>query len=267
MARQVALLMIAVVAWGCAGAAETTAGLSPAPSAPAPLSEAPLSSGRSSEVASSTPTALPAPEAATPTAEPPADVERMTEYERELLAVLREDVREASCAPRRAELPAGAAAGVECRLDTPLVDRVAVYGFASGTPSSDGDRSHEDRAVFAYLERMHEEGVLGEPGDCAGNTPADVSWQGPEADQSGTDHYLQVQFDGRPYSIARYGCFENEQGMANFRATCTSGTYIGVLGRTRELDRLTDWALRWPDPDELAFPMPGICAGLQRDTY
>ena len=59
----------------------------------------------------------------------------------------------------------------------------------------------------------------------------------------------------------------NEQGVANFRAICGEGAYIGVLGRTSRLDQLTTWALRWPDPENMSFPMPGLCAGQQRDTY
>ena len=268
MARYAVLLAIVMLIGGCGSPpglpSPTGLAASPTPAAvlrtpaPSPTPDAPVTPRTTATVT---------PEIRTPTPDPTPPVADMTAYERELLAVLREDVRRGSCGPRRTELPPGAVAGVECRLDTPLVERVAVYGFVTGDPNADADQTFEDRAVVAYLERMGEEGVLGEPGDCLGNTPEDVSWQGLEADQSGTDHYLQVEFNGRTYGIARYGCFRNEQGVANFRATCTSGTYIGVLGQAGELDELTEWALRWPNPDELAFSMPGICAGLQRDTY
>ncbi len=90
---------------------------------------------------------------------------------------------------------------------------------------------------------------------------------GPEADSDGSNAFIQVEYAGRTYSVFRYGCFVNEQGVANFRATCGEGAYVGVLGRTSRLDELSSWALRWPDPDNLSFPMPGICAGQQRDTY
>jgi len=190
----------------------------------------------------------------------------MTEYERELLGVLREDAK-VDCAARRSDLPAGATAGVECRVDTGLVDRVAVYGFISGGPEDDGDQTFVDRAAFAYLDRMNREGVLRAKGDCVAGSPQDVPWMGPEADAAASTAYIQVDYKNVPYSVHRYGCFVNEQGLANFRATCGEGVYVGVLGRGRKLDDLTIWALRWPDPENLSFPMPGICAGQQRDTY
>ena len=189
----------------------------------------------------------------------------MTDYERELMGFLREDVR-IRCEPRRSDLPEGATAAVECRADSPLVERVGVYGFLAGN-SSDDDQIFLDRAAFAYLDRMERQGVLGASGDCVAGTPQDVSWMGREADSDDSNVYIRVEYAGRPYSVHRYGCFVNEQGVANFRATCGEGAFVGVLGRTSRLDELSAWALRWPDPENLSFPMPGICAGQQRDTY
>ena len=164
-------------------------------------------------------------------------------------------------------MPSGATAAIECRVNSALVDRVGVYGFMAGNPAEDADQTFLDRAAFAYLDRMDREGVLGAPGDCVAGTPQDVSWMGPEADSDGSNSYIQVEYAGRPYSVHRYGCFVNEQGVANFRATCGEGAYVGVLGRTSSLNELTEWSLAWPDPENLSFPMPGICAGQQRDTY
>jgi hypothetical protein len=189
----------------------------------------------------------------------------MTRDERELMSALRADAR-VGCTPRRSDLPVGATAGVECRAGSRLIDRVGVYGFVTGDAIYDADQTYLDRAAYAYLDRMHQAGVLGIAGDCLAGTPQDVSWMGTEADVAGSRIYLQVEYRGRPYSVHRYGCFINQQGLANFRATCGEGVYVGVLGNTARLDDLTAWALRWPDPDQLSFPMPGICAGQQRDT-
>jgi hypothetical protein len=190
----------------------------------------------------------------------------MTEDERMLAGYLRGDAR-IGCAPRRSDLPPGATAAVECRVGSALVDRVAVYGFVAGTDLEDGEQTYLDRAALAYLDRVDREGVLGAQGDCVAGTPQDTSWMGPEADADGSDVYIQIDYKGRPYSVHRYGCFVNEQGFANFRATCGEGAYVGVLGRTARLDEVTEWAVRWPDPEELSFPMPGICAGQHRITY
>ena len=265
MARPAALLVVSMLTWGCAQA--------PAP--PAPRASESSATALAEAATPADPRTVPATPATIPPGAAPRDEPArqptaapegaMTDYERELLAVLREDVHQGACEPRRAELPPEAVAGVECRLDDPLVDRVAVYGY--GPDDAVTNPGLNDRAALAYLQRMDAQGVLGEPGDCLSGTPEDVPWQGLQADQPGVEHYPQVQYDGRPYSIFRYGCFENEEGMANVRATCGSGTYIGILGNTDELDRLTEWTLRWPDPEELSFSMPGICAGLQRDTF
>ena len=90
---------------------------------------------------------------------------------------------------------------------------------------------------------------------------------GSEADSDGSNIFIQVEYEGRTFSVHRYGCFVNDKGIANFRATCGEGAFVGVLGQTSKLDELTAWALRWPDPENLSFTMPGICAGQQRDTY
>ena len=201
-----------------------------------------------------------------PIPEPTSSTGVMTEYERTLMRYLREDAG-IGCAPRRSDLPPGATAAVECQVGSPLVDRVAVYGFMGGNDVEDCDQFYLDRAAFAYLDRMDRQGVLRSAGDCLAGTPQDVSWMGPEADSDGSNVYVQVDYKGRAYSVHRFGCFINEQGFANFRATCGEGAYVGVLGRTSRLDRVTNWALRWPDPAELSFPMPGICAGQHQITY
>jgi hypothetical protein len=264
--RSVPLLIVVVIVSACA-------------TAPAPPSLTPIGpretivakAGTPAAPTSSAPSPTPQPgvtaDAVDPQPDPTPDVDDggRTDYERELEGVLREDAR-VGCQPRRFDLPAGATAAVECRIASPLVERVAVYGFLATDRTEDDDHTFLDRAVFAYLDRMDRQGVLGATGDCIAGTPQDVSWMGPEADSDASDAYIQVERNGRTFSVFRYGCFLNEQQVANFRATCGEGTYVGVLGRTSRLDELSAWALRWPDP-EMSFSRPGICAGQQRVTY
>ena len=41
----------------------------------------------------------------------------------------------------------------------------------------------------------------------------------------------------------RHGCFVNEEGYANYRATISgSDVYIGILGRTKDMRALEDFA-------------------------
>lgn len=267
MARSFLLLMVAVILAACG-----TAHASPLPSASEPGETTGADAGTPSAPAESARPEPPEPsvtaQATDPASRPDPTVRAsaMTAYERELMGFLREDAR-IGCAPRRSDLPSGATAAVECRVGSALVNRVAVYGFITGNDVEDADQASLDRAAFAYLDRMDRQGVLGASGDCVAGTPQDVSWMGPEADRDGSNAFIQVEYAGRPYSVDRYGCFVNEQGVANFRATCGEGAYIGVLGRTPRLDQLTTWALRWPDPENMSFPMPGLCAGQQRDTY
>ncbi|HEX6868685.1 MAG TPA: hypothetical protein VF119_07755 [Candidatus Limnocylindrales bacterium] len=169
----------------------------------------------------------------------------MRQQERFLVLGLREDVGQ-RCEPRRSGLPKGAIAGIECVVDVPFVDRVGVYGFDLD-PTAAG---------LAYLERMEDEGVLGIEGDCRSGVPGDSSWDGPDGSE---DNAWHVTFGRRVYSAARFGCFLNDHGMANIRATC-DGAYIGVLGTTSDIARLTTWALQVPagqDPTQ----GPGICFG------
>ena len=59
----------------------------------------------------------------------------------------------------------------------------------------------------------------------------------------------------------RSGCFLDEDGAANIRATC-GNAYVGVLGTGSDLSDLYDWAWRYPAGYEPGTPdMPGICIG------
>jgi hypothetical protein len=40
----------------------------------------------------------------------------------------------------------------------------------------------------------------------------------------------------------RAGCFVNDAGFANYRATLPARVYIGILGRSADMAALEDWA-------------------------
>jgi hypothetical protein len=158
--------------------------------------------------------------------------------EANLLAVIRADARVA-CEPRRVDLPPRAIAGVECTPNTALVARVGAYLFR-------GDRDAET----TYLEKLAEYGVRPLTGDCQAGTAGDSSWT---RDDGPTDSTPRR---------GRHGCFLNEDGIANYRATCAGNTYVGILGKNKDLKALFQWATRFPGGPEGGMPSaPGICLG------
>ena len=165
------------------------------------------------------------------------------------MLVLRDDATE-NCQPRRANLPRRAVAGIECSIQDDVVDRVGVYGF-------DYDSS---AAALTYLERLDSSGALRAGGDCLAGTPQDTPYDD-TPDGVVSDEGEQVEYKGAFLAKSRFGCFLNEHGIANFRATCNS-ELIGVLGRNGDLAALSAWALRLPDFDAgSGASYPGICAG------
>ena len=139
-----------------------------------------------------------------------------TDAERDLLEELRVDAHVA-CAPRRADLPDGATAGVECRIGSSLVDRVGIYRFAD-----------QDSILPVYLDRLANYGVEPRTGACELGVPGDSAY-GPGEDE------------GTPLMTWRSGCFHDENGKANLRLICDT-TYVGVLGATDDIDALEAWA-------------------------
>lgn len=247
--RAIALALISVLIAACAASPDGTAGPSP--------STIPATSAASSELPSSVPSGPPSSDElppSTPTAETarPGPVVRpsaapevsWSSAERSLASVLRDDAS-VNCQPRRSALPSGAVAAIECFIGSTLVDRVGVYGF-----------DHPQDAALAYFERMDEEIVVGVAGDCRAGIAGDVSWDGPDGSE---DNYWHVEYAETVWSASRYGCFVNERGYANFRATCDT-VYVGVLGNGSRLDELTEWALRPPEGESLQGP--GICFGM-----
>ena len=180
----------------------------------------------------------------------PTPLVPLTQEERYLALVLRADAA-ADCQPRRNELPRRAVVGTECVIANEIVDRVGVYGF-------DDD---DEAAALTYLERMDTEGALGANGDCLAGSPQDSPYNETPDDVLIEDGD-QVEYQGAIYAQWRFGCFLNEHGIANFRATCGSGTMVGVLGRDGDLAALSGWALQLPEFDEDGgASYPGICAG------
>jgi len=162
-----------------------------------------------------------------------------------LLAELRPDAA-VDCAPRRTSLPALAVAGIECRVGTALVSRVGAYRF----------RDANDAAT-TYLDRLASYAVEPATGDCLAGASGDAAWK-PGDGATGTAA-SSIQFgDTGPWSVGRSGCFLDENGVANVRATCGS-TYIGVVGRNEDLAALQRWVWASPSGPVAAGEPPGIC--------
>jgi len=161
----------------------------------------------------------------------------------QLFASIRSDAR-IGCAPRTANLPPKATAGIECVVGSNLVDRVGVYAFA--TPQD---------ALAAYIARMAGYGVALRSGDCSAGKAGDQAWTPGDGPDEGGD---------QPW---RTGCFLDENGKANIRAICGldagSGEiarYIGVLGASTKIKPLLDWTNAYEDGVETPVPSPpGIC--------
>ncbi len=163
-----------------------------------------------------------------------------------LVAGLRRDAA-VRCAPRRSQLPALAIAGVECRVSDQLVARVGVYRF----------RDAQDAAT-TYLERLASYGIDPTMGDCGAGTDGDAAWA--PGDGSASADGTTIQFGGTgPWAVGRSGCYVDENGVANVRATC-GATYVGVLGAAADLAALRAWAWSAPGGPVGTGAPPGICA-------
>jgi hypothetical protein len=170
----------------------------------------------------------------------------MTRRERKLVATLRPDVA-VNCVPRRADLPEGALRAVECFPEDPLVARVGVYEFETG-----------NEAAYAYMTRMASSGVDVNSGNCNRDKPGEEPWT-PGDGEADYDDPGVFNWENSALSPERIGCFLNEDGVANVRATC-GYSYIGVLGTGRDLSDLTDWTWKYPKGTEHSVPEPpGIC--------
>ena len=179
------------------------------------------------------------------TTPPASSAAKFSVVEQQLYSALRDDAK-VHCVPQRSQLPKGAVAGIECHVNSALVDTVGIYRLKD-----------EQQAALRYLERMSAERALTRAGDCATGTAHDEAYRG--TDEEVDDDEAQVLYAGHLYSTARRGCFTNAYGVANYRATCYNGLYVGILGKTAAIDALWDWAGAWPVGDEGGGP--AICYG------
>ena len=172
----------------------------------------------------------------------------MTPEEESLIGALRIDSA-VSCVPRRADLPDGALYAIECRPDDSLVERVGVYWFPG-----------INDAAHWYMTRMAAAGVDVSAGDCNQDVPGDSAWT-PGDNEGSIDDPGVFNWENSVLSPNRIGCFLDENGTANVRATCAN-VYVGVLGTGTDLSAISDWTWRYPAGYEPGTPdMPGLCIG------
>ena len=214
-----AAMVVAVIALA-ACAAPTTPVPSPSGDAsiPSPAPSSPVTPSPVATPEPSTPVATPEPSepAATPTPKPRPTQKPLTKTERYLLAgVLRGAL---DCRPVRSDLPPKSSAGIECASDDPAVARVGFYYF-----------ENDKDLLAAYAARMIREGVALDSGPACYEGESEgpfVPWEGPEM---------------APF---RYGCFINSEGYANLRLAIGAPVYIGILGRSDDMEALASFAFR-----------------------
>ena len=212
-------MVVAVIALAACSAPTTPA---PPPSGdasiPSPVPSTPATPSPIATPEPSTPVETPEPSepAATATPKPRPTEKPLTKTERYLLAgVLRGAV---DCRPVRSDLPPKSSAGIECASDDPAVARVGFYYF-----------ENDKDLLAAYAARMIREGVALDSGPACYESESEgpfIPGEGPEM---------------APY---RYGCFINSEGYANLRLTIGSPIYIGILGRTDDMEALASFAFR-----------------------
>ncbi len=208
-----ASLVALFVLVACAGPGTSTPLPSTAPSAPV---VSPSVAPSPSVVPTPAPTAEPTPgPTAKPTPKPTAKPTPVafSQGEKFLLAGVRNDVID--CAPVRSALPPRSTAGIECEAENSAVARVGFYLF-----------DDESDLLAAYFARMKAEGVKTDSGTICSEGESERGY---------------VPSDGELVPD-RAGCFINDAGIANYRATRPSRVYIGILGRTADMGALEDWA-------------------------
>jgi hypothetical protein len=185
---------------------------SAAPAGPTPVASPSEVVPSAAPIESSVPASRP------PVSEPPPSTAPssvpMTVEEQRLLAGIRRGAID--CKPVRDALPPKAVGGIECRSDEPAVAQIGFYLF-------DGDADMLD----AYYARMTSERVALESGGCS----------------NGEGESGYVPDEGMsPY---RHGCFINDAGFANYRATLPGyHVYLGILGRSADTRALESFAWR-----------------------
>lgn len=211
-----ASLVAAIALAGCAaGQSASIPPASPGPVAPSATPDASPSVEPSPIATPATP--APAPATPEPTAEPAPSASpspaTLSADEKYLLNGIRRGA--VDCEPVRSSLPPRATAGIECDADTGVVARVGFYLF-----------DDESDVLAAYFARMKAEGVKIESGETCRQGEAERGY---------------MPGDGELVPN-RAGCFINDAGIANYRATFPARVYIGILGRNADMGALEDWA-------------------------
>jgi hypothetical protein len=123
---------------------------------------------------------------------------------------------ESDCSPvRGADLPGRAIAGIDCDLVGSPAARMGFYLF-----------KNDHDMLDAYMARVSAENLVVDSGAC-------VPGEGEGA-------YIPA---GDGFAPDRHACYVNDQGYGNYRATLSGAhVYIGLLGRTKDMRGLEDWA-------------------------
>ena len=206
-------VLFAVAACGAAPIAPT-----PSPSANPTTPSVPPSAVPPSEAPASEapPVATPRPSVAPAPASPEPSPADFTPSEQYLLDGVERGTTGCQPAGGAEDLPGDAIAGIECSSDNPAVARIGFYLFAG-----------EDDMIDAYVARMNTEGVELESGSC----------------RDGEHEAAYIPWEGEEIAPDRNGCFINDDGYANYRATLSgSNVYIGILGRGANMVALEDFA-------------------------
>jgi hypothetical protein len=212
-----AAAMVAALILAACGASTPSA--SPAPSAapsvavvsPSPTIQPSPSSSPSAEP-TGTPVPTPAP-SAKPTPKPtPVAFSRAEKY---LVEGIMRGVSD--CSPVRGDaLPGAAFAGIDCDLVDSPAARMGFYLFKS-----------DDDMLDVYMARVSVENLVVDSGACV----------------PGEGEGAYIPYGEDEFSPDRHACYVNDQGYGNYRATLPGvHVYMGLLGRTKDMRSLEDWA-------------------------
>lgn len=124
---------------------------------------------------------------------------------------------ESDCSPvRGGDLPGSAVAGIDCVVVGSPVARAGYYLFGN-----------QDDLLDAYMARISEEGLVVDSGACA----------------PGEGESAYIPYAENETAPDRHACFVNAEGYGNYRATLPGfNVYVGLLGRTADMQSLVDWA-------------------------
>jgi hypothetical protein len=240
--RATALTAVLTVLLIAACSAAPAASPSPSPSVPptTPPSAEP-------SVAPSVPPSAPPSQA--PSEEPSSDPE-LNAAELALIEQVRSDARgDAPCSPIRGdELRAGATAGVECSRNDTSASTIRIFSFPDGRD-----------ATVAYFQILDEVNVAARTGGCADGTDGDQSWTPGDGDFEVEDQFT-VEIDGEFYSVNRYACFLDDDGLAANVSLCGDGLMVEAISQDDDIAALWEAVDFLPEGFPRDTPSaPGVC--------